>query len=61
MGATPDYTKRAINKYNEKFDRIAVNLPKGTKEKIRKLTGESCNAYIGKLVMDNIKKLEESG
>ena len=55
---TPEYTKRAINKYNEKFDRIAVNLPKGTKERIKDLTGESCNAYISKLVMESLEKIE---
>lgn len=58
MGATPEYTKRAINKYNDKFDRIAVNLPKGTKDRIYRLTGESCNAYISKLVTDALDNLD---
>lgn len=31
MAKTPEYTKKAIQNYNNKFDRIAVNLPKGTK------------------------------
>lgn len=60
MGATPEYTKRAINKYNDKFDRIAVNLPKGTKERIYKLTGESCNAYISKLVIETLDSLDNA-
>ena len=51
MGVTPEYTKKAINKYNSKFDRIAVNLPIGTKERIKELTGKSCNAYISDLVL----------
>lgn len=58
MGKTPEYTKNAINKYNSKFDRIAVNLPKGTKERIKELTGESCNAYISALVLENLEQLE---
>ena len=58
MGKTPEYTKNAINKYNAKFDRIAVNLPKGTKERIKELTGESCNAYISSLVLENLEQLE---
>lgn len=58
MGKTPEYTKNAINKYNSKFDRIAVNLPIGTKEKIKELTGKSCNAYISSLVIENLEQLE---
>lgn len=58
MGKTPEYTKNAINKYNAKFDRIAVNLPKGTKEKIKELTGKSCNSYISALVLENLEQLE---
>lgn len=60
MGTVPQYTKDAINKYNAKFDRIAVNLPKGTKDKIKELTGKSCNAYISELVLNDIEKLENN-
>ena len=58
MGITPEYTKKAINKYNSKFDRIAVNLPIGTKERIKELTGKSCNAYISELVLNSLERLE---
>lgn len=58
MGKTPEYTKKAINKYNSKFDRIAVNLPIGTKERIKDLTGKSCNAYISDLVLAELERLE---
>lgn len=58
-GKTPQYTKDAINKYNAKFDRVAVNLPKGTKERIKEYTGMSCNAYISKLVLKELDKLEK--
>ena len=37
---------------------MAVNLPKGTKEKIKELTGKSCNAYISELVLADIERLE---
>ena len=60
MGVTPEYTKKAINKYNSKFDRIAVNLPIGTKERIKELTGKSCNAYISELVLAELGRLERS-
>ena len=58
MGVTPEYTKKAINKYNSKFDRIAVNLPIGTKERIKELTGKSCNSYISELVLAELERLE---
>lgn len=55
---TPQYTKDAINRYNAKFDRIAVNLPKGTKERVKELTGMSCNAYISELVLKDLEQRE---
>lgn len=60
MATTPEYTKKAINKYNAKFDRIAVNLPKGTKERIKNLTGESYNAFVSALVLKELERLESS-
>ena len=45
----PEYTKRAIDKYHAKFDRIMVSLPAGSKELIRKQTGKSCNAFFVEL------------
>ena len=60
MATTPEYTKKAINKYNAKFDRIAVNLPKGTKERIKNLTGESRNAFVSALVLKELERLESS-
>lgn len=59
MGNTPEYTKRAINNYNNKFDRLAVNTPKGTKERIKKLTGLSCNAYASALILSDLERLEK--
>ncbi len=58
MARVPQYTKDAINRYNSKFDRLAVNLPKGTKERIKALTGKSGNAYIAALVLDDLDRLE---
>lgn len=58
-GKTPQYTKDAINKYNAKFDRVAVNLPKGTKERIKELTCMSCNAYISELVLKDLEQREK--
>nr|DAE33477.1 MAG TPA: hypothetical protein [virus sp. ctQ5V6] len=58
MAKTPEYTKKAIQNYNNKFDRIAVNLPKGTKNRIKVLTGKSCNAYVSELVVKDLNSLE---
>lgn len=60
MSKTPEYTKKAIQNYNNKFDRVAVNLPKGTKERIKELTGKSCNAYISELVIKDLDNLEST-
>lgn len=59
MAKTPEYTKRAINNYNNKFDRVAVNLPKGTKDRIKDMTGKSCNAYISELVIADLERMSE--
>ena len=58
MAKTPEYTKKAIQNYNNKFDRIAVNLPKVTKNRIKVLTGKSCNAYVSELVVKDLNSLE---
>ena len=34
-GKTPDYTLRAIAKYNERFDIVTVKLPRGAKERMQ--------------------------
>lgn len=59
MGETPEYTKKAIQKYNSKFDRVAVNLPKGSKERIKKLTGKSCSAFMAELALAELDRLED--
>lgn len=45
----PEYTAKAIEKYHAKFDRIAVSLPKGSKDWIKENTGKSCNAFFNEL------------
>ena len=56
---TPAYTRRAIAAYNAKFDRVQVNLPKGTKERIH-ATGESMAAFINRVVLLELERLEKS-
>lgn len=58
MTKIPEYTRKAINKYNDKFDRVAVNLPKGTKDRIKELTGLSCNKFISELTIKELDRIE---
>ena len=55
---TPEYTRKAIARYNAKFDRIMVSLPAGSKELIRKQTGKSCNAFFVELFQKWLSDLE---
>ena len=55
---TPEYTRRAVQKYRENKDQINLVLDKGTKARIETLTGEKASAYIKKLVMDDLQRLE---
>lgn len=55
---TPEYTRRAVQKYRENKDQINLVLDKGTKEKIEKLTGKKASAYIKALVMDDLQRME---
>lgn len=48
MEKTPDYIKKAVNNYRDKFDIIQVRFPKGTKEKLKELG--NVNEYIVKCV-----------
>ena len=56
---TPDYTKKAIKKYIDKFDRIAVNLEKGSAQWIRDNTGKSCNQFFVDLFNEYKKNSEK--
>lgn len=59
-GTRPVFGHPAENEKKQKwcFGRIAVNLPKGSKERIKELTGKSCNAYISELVLADLERLE---
>jgi len=57
MTKTPEYTRKAIDKYNKKYDRITVNFPKGTKEKIKELTGDTAGGFAVKCVINELRRL----
>lgn len=57
---TPDYTRKAVKAYNDRFERINVNLDIGSKEWIKEHTGKSCNKFFVDLFHEFKKKYEET-
>lgn len=51
---TKDYVLRAQKNYRVKHDNVNVSLPKGMAEQIRTKSGLSVNAYINKLVREDM-------
>ncbi len=64
---TKESMKKAIDKYNNKFDEIKIRVPKGMKEEIKYLAErnhQSMNEFIKSLIeyaryCDEVKKIEE--
>ena len=57
---TKSSTRAAIKKYNEKFERMTVRMPKGTRERIKSVTNESYNAYVNRLTLEDLKKVRNT-
>lgn len=49
---TPNYTRKAVAKYQAKFDRVNLNLPRGLKDQCKRITGESLNGLVVRLLME---------
>lgn len=56
MATTPDYVARAHKNYINKFDKATLMLPKGSLEIIREVTGESVNAYVNRIVAEDMMR-----
>lgn len=56
---TTDAQRKAIYKYDEKFERINCRLPSGTLERIEKFNYKSSNAFIVSAVMDKLEREEK--
>ena len=55
MSKTPEYTRAAIDRYNNKFDRVTVRLDRGTRGIIEDMPDvSSLNDYIRGLVYDDL-------
>ncbi len=54
---TPEYTRKAVARYQAKFDRVNINLNKGLKDQIKAATGESLNACVVRLLLEELERL----
>lgn len=63
--ATTKAAQRAVNKYmKENYDRINLTLPKGSKENVKahaEAQGESVNGFIGRAIIEQMKRDKEKG
>ena len=50
--------RKAVANYMQTVDRVNCQFPLGTKDRIKKLTGKSCNAFIKEVVIKELEKLE---
>lgn len=55
---TADYTRKAIEKYQSKFERFTISLPIGSREKIKAVTGKSLNQYFNDLYLEDMERRE---
>lgn len=53
---TKSYDRAAVDRYNAKFDRVTLNLPKGTKERMEAV-GMSAGDRV-KAILDALEKME---
>lgn len=61
----PEYTekqkaqrRKAVADFMKTVDRVNCQFPLGTKDRIKTLTGKSCNAFIKETVLKELEKIE---
>lgn len=55
---TTEAQRRAIYNYDDKFSRLSIRLPAGTKERIEKQGYKSINAFCTQAILDRLDQLE---
>ena len=50
--------RKAVADFMKTVDRVNCQFPLGTKERISRLTGKSCNAFIKETIVKELDKLE---
>ncbi len=53
---TSDAQRKAMKKYDDKFDTMTIRFPKGTIELLHERGVESINAYVNKLIEEEMLK-----
>ena len=56
---TTEVQRKAIYKYDDKFERVNCRFPVGTKERIRKIGYKSINTFIISAVMEKLENEEK--
>lgn len=56
---TTDAQRKAIYKYDDKFERVNCRFPTGTKERIKKIGYKSINTFIISAVMEKLESEEK--
>ncbi len=51
--------RKAVYKYDDKFERVNCRFQKGTKDRIEKVGYNSVNAFIVSAVMEKLEKEEK--
>lgn len=51
--------RKAVKTFTDKHDRVNCILPEGTKDRIRSLTGMSCNAFIKECILEKLDQIEK--
>ena len=57
---TKNSTRASVSRYDEKFERMTVRMPKGTIECIKSVTNESYNAYVNRLILEDLEKVQNT-
>lgn len=50
--------RKAVADFMKTVDRVNCQFPLGTKNRIKELTGKSCNAFIKETIIKELDKLE---
>lgn len=57
---TTEAQRKAIYKYDDKFERVNCRFPKGTFDRIEQFDYKSMNAFIVQAVMEKLEKEENN-
>ena len=56
---TSEAMRKAISKYDNKFERVNCRFPEGTKSRIKKVGYSSINQFIIQAVLEKLESIEK--